>query len=102
MRCPCCGYGGDDLRVIEDLNIVASGEWRVRVTKSQARIMSVFLKYRPRVVTVDHMLMELYNGMNEPDNGVNVFRSQLSHMRKTLKPHGVIIKNEFGQGYRLL
>lgn len=102
MKCPCCGYGGDELRVIEELHMVAGEEWQIKVTKMQARIVGVLLKHRPRVVPIDRMLMELYNGMNEPDNGYSAFQAQLHHIRKALLPHGVTIKNEFGSGYRLL
>ncbi len=102
-RCPCCGQPFPPTGFLIDLdsNRVTRHGRTVKVTRQQAEILFTLNAAMPKVVSTGKLASAVYGAHEGPIDAVNVIKTQISLMRKTVAKLGVAIRPEWGMGYYL-
>jgi DNA-binding response OmpR family regulator len=104
--CPCCGgplkVSGDTLVDVEMMLAIRNGH----MAELSGKRFQLFLKLyenRGRTVSREALHDALYwNKSSDEDPDIKIIDVQMCNVRKLLKPLGIEIENQWGQGYRLI
>ena len=73
------------------------------LVKSLASMFDLMSRRMGRIVSTDALMSVAFRkGGGEPEYPDNILRVQIWRLRKALKPHGFVIENAHGTGYRML
>jgi DNA-binding response OmpR family regulator len=73
----------------------------VHLTRYDAKVLDILNRSRPRDVSFDAIIMDVYGEKDEPGNAGNVLKVRISYLRKAIKALGVSVVNVARFGYRL-